>query len=105
MTMKTTLATLAALLLTACVTVPKTYEAVDGSRADGKVTLGYEIVGSQIAKVDENQAYEEALRRCRNWGYSDAEGFAQRRTVVGRDPVWGTLTYHVTREFQCLSDQ
>lgn len=103
MKLKATLATLAALLLTACVTVPKTYEAVDGSKADGKVTLGYQIVGSQIAKVDEQQAYREALRRCQGWGYRNAEGFAQRKTVVGQD-VWGTLTWQVTREFQCLNE-
>ena len=100
--MKKAVATLMAIMLTGCVTVPKTYEAVDGSKADGKVTMGYQIFGSQIAKVDENQAYREALRRCRNWGYADAEGFAQRKTLVGTT-VWGTLTYHVTREFQCLS--
>ena len=101
--MKKATLTLTACLLAGCVTVPKVYEAVDGSRADGKVTMGYEIAGAQIAKVDESQAYEEALRRCRNWGYADAEGFAEMKTITGRDPIWGTLQYRVTREFQCVS--
>ena len=100
--MKTTLTTLTALLLTGCVTVPKTYEVVEGSKATGKLILGYEIVGSQKAQVEENQAHEEALRRCRNWGYADAEGFAPRKAYVGREPVWGRWRYMVTREFQCL---
>lgn len=96
--------TLTACLLAGCVTVPKVYEAVDGSKAAGTVTMGYEIRGAQQAKVDEKQAYEEALKRCRNWGYADAEGFAEVKTITGTDPVWGTLIYRVTREFQCLDE-
>ena len=100
---KTTLTLTAGLLLAGCA-VTKTYEAVDGSRADGKVTMGYDFTGKEKPQVDENQAYEEALKRCRNWGYADAEGFAEVKTNVGRDPVWGTTIYRVTREFQCLAD-
>lgn len=88
----------------------KKWVGVGGSKADGVVILGFEVppkMGIRETEVeyDEQQANDEADRRCRNWGYAGAEVFRNDFPVVischpqGLSPCW-SKTYRVN--YQCL---
>ncbi|MBV5350457.1 hypothetical protein JZU71_04865 [bacterium] len=81
-----------------------------GSKADAVVTLGIEVppkmgVTETIVKWDIQQANDEATRRCRNWGFADAETFREPLPVTvvchpqGISPCW-SKTYRIT--YQCI---
>ena len=106
-----TLAPLAALLLTACVTTESItqthkYEPIGGSKADGRIIMAFFYDDNSLYQheVDDHAALDEAARRCRNWGYNGGvEGFAAMEQV-SHYSEWGIPVMKVTREFQCLSD-
>ena len=92
-----------AVALVGCATVvKKEYLAISGSKADGRITLGYDYTDMEIPEVDETDAYNTALRRCQNWGYEDVESFDVQKEQTGVDPFWGTEYWRVTRDFQCI---
>jgi len=66
---------LAFLLALSSCTVKKRLSIVDGSKADGTLTLAYEIQANQKAKFILEEARQEAKTKCKQWGYSDAEIF------------------------------
>lgn len=59
---------------TSC-TVKKRLAIVDGSKADGTLTMAYTIRANQKAKFILEEARQEAVVKCKQWGYSDAEIF------------------------------
>lgn len=87
--------------------VTKMWEAAGGSRSDATVTVGYTYnPNSEIPQTNNTQAHQEAVERCRAWGYSEAEAFGlvSRRCV---NMVYGfggpqCLEMLVTQEYQCL---
>ena len=104
--MKTPLTTLAALLLTGCVTTQThQYQPVGGSKSDGRITMAffYEKNMFYQHEVDDKAALNEARRRCRNWGFlGGVEAFAALEQVSHHNE-WDVPIMKVTREFQCLS--
>ena len=79
--------------------VVKHWEAAGGSRSDATIVVGYSYMnGLEIPQVDPSQARQQALERCRAWGYQDAEPFG----LVSKHPVYGTNEIMVTQSFQCL---
>lgn len=88
--------------------VTKIWEASGGSRSDATVEVGF-VYNPQleIADTNEQQAHEEALRRCQAWGYEEAESFGMvKRTCqqMVMVPFSGLQCQSmlVTRQFQCL---
>lgn len=91
--------------------VVKTWSASGGSKADAVVEVGF-TYNPQLEKPDvsETQARNEALQRCKAWGYEDAEPFGMYKEQCQQwfgNPFSGpqcTLML-VTRQFQCLDHQ
>ena len=98
-------------LTSACSTMKMaSWSGVGGSKADGMVVLGIDVPGkNRVSETkirwDVKQANAEAARRCRNWGYSNAEVFRESFPVQitchpnGGSPCW-SKTYRVT--YQCI---
>lgn len=55
--------------------VQRELQVVDGSKADGTLTLATEYDGAFKVKVDVQKAKLKAVEKCKAWGYSDAEFF------------------------------
>ncbi len=62
------------MVLLSC-TVKKRLEIVDGSKADGTLTMAYEIKTHQKAKFLIEEAKAKAMVRCKQWGYTDVDIF------------------------------
>ena len=92
---------LLALLLSGC-TVTKVPVALDGSRADGTVEMGYEYGSLETPQVDWEQTRQNAAARCQRWGYSNAEAFggSKRQCVIG--DAFGCSRYLESVEYQCV---
>ena len=74
-----------------------------GSKADATVTLSYEYGVMEDVEVDWNQSDYQALQRCRNWGYSQAESFGNGTEVCIQVNSYGTcLRYRVDITYQCM---
>lgn len=88
--------------------VTKNWEAAGGSRADATVEVGFTYYPErEKPAMSDAQAYQEALRRCQAWGYTDAEPFGlikencqQMDFVPFAGLVCGKML--VTRQYQCL---
>lgn len=83
------------------------WQAAGGSRADATVEVGYSYNPvDQVPQANEAQAHEQALKRCRAWGYSEAEAFGlvTRRCVNTIYTMFGPMCNEmlVTKQFQCL---
>ena len=55
--------------------VHKYLSVLDGSKADGIITLYYEYGSMERPVVHWDEAKKEALSKCKNWGYNNAEFF------------------------------
>lgn len=104
-----TLTLAAAFLLAAGCAKPvmKQWQAAGGSRADATVTVGYSYnPNTEVPTVNEAQAQNEAIQRCRAWGYHNAEPFGlvskhcSNMAYGFGGPV--CLEMMVTQQFQCL---
>ena len=90
-----------ALLLTGC-TVQKQFEAVNGSRSDGIVTLAYEYNGIfEQPQEDMAQGGQLAASTCANWGYTNASPLAPTRNCQQTNELGTCLRWKVTRNYQC----
>lgn len=88
--------------------VAKTWEAAGGSRADATVEVGFTYNPQfEIPQHNENQALQEALKRCRAWGYADVEPFGMYKKTCQQSqlaPFGGVICteMYVSRQYQCL---
>jgi len=73
-----------------------------GSRADGTVTLSYEIGDMQRAEMDPAQAQAAARERCTAWGYSDAQAFGGQTRQCQMAGQYGCYRWFVSMTYQCL---
>lgn len=104
-----TLAAALVLAATGCAKpVMKQWQAAGGSRADATVEVGF-IYNPQTERPEasDEQAYQEAVRRCKAWGYADAEPFGLVKDNcqnMAFRPFVGYVCEKrmVTRQFQCL---
>lgn len=91
--------------------VMKQWQASGGSRADATVEVGF-MYNPQTEKPEasDQQALQEAVRRCQAWGYTDAEPFGLvKDNCVNMvfQPFVGLVCEKkmVTRQFQCLGQK
>lgn len=56
-------------------TVQRELQVVDGSKADGTVTLATEYDGAFKVKVNMQNAKQKAEEKCKAWGYKNSEFF------------------------------
>lgn len=88
--------------------VDKTWQAAGGSRSDATVEVGFVYNPEyEIPRYNENQALQEALKRCRAWGYSDVEPFGMYKKTCQQTrlaPFGGVICteMYVSRQYQCL---
>lgn len=101
---------LAAALLAGCAAKPtmKTWQASGGSRADATVEVGFMYYPQrERPEASDQQALDEAIKRCRAWGYANAEPFGlvnDKCEQMDFVPFAGMVCSKrmVTRRFQCL---
>ncbi|ABR73408.1 hypothetical protein CBG46_05315 [Actinobacillus succinogenes] len=88
--------------LTACVSEQKRYVATGGSRADGVINLSYQVRYNERAAPNPNQGLRLAQKRCRQWGYQNAERFSgyTRRCNIAKGRK--CLSYLITVQYQCF---
>jgi putative integron gene cassette protein len=90
--------------VTACAT-QVTPAPTGGSKADGIVTLSYELGEFQQAIIDSNRAMQNALKRCQAWGYSSAEKFeGQKRQCLQYGGFGGCARYLISEDYQCTDN-
>lgn len=86
--------------------VPKNWAATGGSRADATVELSYEYyVETEQPVLKDEEAMGLAVKRCRSWGYADAEAFGgvKYQDFTEQSMLTGRMTRrHVTKTYQCI---
>lgn len=104
-----TLAAALVLAMTGCAKpVMKQWQAAGGSRADATVEVGFIYYPErEKPEASDQQAYQEAVKRCQAWGYADAEPFGlvnDKCEQMNFVPFAGMVCSKrmVTRQFQCL---
>jgi len=92
--------------LSGCVTVPKSWQPIGGSKADGVVKIGYEILDVERTTTSEQQGLDTARSACSAWGYRNAQPFSlESRTCniyYGRHGNSACKSWIVSRQYQCL---
>jgi hypothetical protein len=81
--------------------VQKQLTPTGGSRADGTVKMSYECGAYEVPKVDAQQGWRDAKRRCQSWGYEDAEAFGGFTRSCIYSSGSGCSRWLVTHEYQC----
>lgn len=88
--------------------VAKLWQASGGSRADATVEVGFLYnPETESPQHNEQQAMQEALARCKAWGYENAEPFGLYKERCQKQryaPYVGMICYEmfVSRQYQCL---
>ena len=87
--------------------VHKNWMSIGGSKSDATIKLAYTFdKNSEKPIVQEQQAVDLAIRKCRTWGYDSAEafgGYLSHCTQIG--PVLGGIgcvQMAVIKTFQCI---
>lgn len=87
------------------VTIPKQWEPIGGSRADGVVKVAYQVDAYETAEVSQQQALETAAKSCKAWGFAGAEPFGLEsracKVYFGRPGESKCRTWVVSKPFQC----
>lgn len=89
------------LVSSSCATV-KVPQPIGGSKADATVQLGYAYGGFERPQVDWEAANWVATKRCRAWGYSDAESFGGGVSQCTASNQYGCVQFFVTITYQCV---
>jgi hypothetical protein len=98
---------IALLLLAACSSVPKEWQAMDGSKADGKVILSYLFRPIlDTPPVNDQGALNIAMTKCKAWGYSSASAFGAETkschsTSTDKDGNVGCVRLLIQKVYQC----
>ena len=73
-----------------------------GSKGDGTVILGVNV--DEFDRVNWDGAQAKATKRCKAWGYSDAEAFEGIRERCIEPFGWysGCARKEVSRTYQCI---
>lgn len=73
---------------------------ISGDRSAGLIRFSAEQFTSAFTDPDWSAAHEQAVERCKSWGYSGAEPFA---AACSRRNLLGTCEDRVmVRDYQCL---
>ncbi len=89
-------------LLTACASEQKRYVATGGSKADGVINLSYEQRYYERSSPNPNQGLRLAQKRCRQWGYQNAEKFSGHTSKCNQVRGHKCLSYLITVQYQCF---
>ena len=90
------------LLVTGCATAVS-MSATGGSKSDGVVELSYEYGEFQQPVLDPAQGLEVAKKRCKAWGYNNAEAFdGGLNTCVIPGGFAGCARMRTTISYQCI---
>lgn len=105
--MRTLLVTCLAALSAGCVTLPELvapWQPVGGSRADGIVTVGFQVAPHRPWDTNWPQARAAATQACQGWGYAGAEPFGNPEYVVRHCVQWNAL-FHTICDLQQVSQR
>lgn len=92
-------------ILGSATNTPKTLVASGGSRADGTVELFYEYSSMENPVINWESARNEAINKCRVWGYSSAEPFGAKKTRCIQGNQYGCGHFEVTVPYQCTGQK
>lgn len=88
-------------MLTACA-APTGMSATGGSKADGVVEMSYEYSEFQKPIIDPQQGMNTAVKRCKAWGYKQAEPFdGGIQTCIIPGGFGGCARMRTTISYQC----
>jgi len=91
------------LLLVACAT-PTSMSATGGSKADGIVEMSYEYGEFETPILDPEQGMASAVKRCKAWGYKQAEPFdGGIQTCAMPGGFAGCARMRTTISYQCTN--
>lgn len=89
-------------LLVGCTTV-KTMEPIGGSRADGTVKLAFTYGMFETPNIDWEKAQQSAVKRCKAWGYTDAEKFGGKESKCIQNSGGACIEHQVDIQYQCTN--
>ena len=104
---KVTIGLLVFSLLSACSSVPKEWEATDGSKADGKIIMTYLFRPIlDTPPVNNTGALVIANTKCQAWGYLSASEFgAETKSCndvnIRKDGSEGCTRWLIQKIYQC----
>ena len=99
--MKTLILCILLIALSSGCAVQKSYGSSGGSKADGIVKMSYSYGGGDVPSVDPTEALGKAIKRCKVWGYTNAESFEYESKVCQASNQYGCVAWMVTKEYQC----
>jgi len=85
---------------TSCDTI-KYLQIVDGSKANGTLTMMYQYGGFEKPIVQWDDAKARAKQRCIEWGYKNAEFFDAGISECIAYNQYGCTAYRITYKCQC----
>ncbi|MFJ3486559.1 YecR family lipoprotein [Pseudomonas sp. NPDC090202] len=94
---------LAAVAIAGCVQNPTDISALDGSRADGMVTVAFQG-NNRITSADFSKRLTIAAARCSAWGYQGADKFGNQFTRCTSANYFGCATSEIVVKYQCLGN-
>ena len=82
--------------------VNKTLYPTGGSKADGVIEMTYSYGGFEQPIVDWDVTEKTAAKRCKSWGYKNAEAFGGTLQQCNSYYNGSCNSYLVTAKYQCL---
>lgn len=98
-----TLCSIAVLALTGCAHTPNEIFALDGSRADGMITVAFQGPNA-FGESDFNKALAIAKDRCEAWGYQGSAKFGSRIMRCTSSNYFGCASSEMVVKYQCLGN-
>lgn len=74
-----------------------------GSKSDGIIEMSYSLGSFENPIIDEQESLNQAINRCKKWGYNDAEPFGGAlRYCSLPSGLGGCQQQTITYKYQCL---
>ncbi|MDP8184419.1 YecR family lipoprotein [Phocoenobacter skyensis] len=95
---------LLSLVLTGCAVQEKEMYAVGGSKSDGIVEMAVTKQPFERVQVNKEKTLQTVIRKCKAWGYSNAEPFGG--STRGCNSMWGgdCMEYIMKVKYQCTNN-
>ena len=93
--------TISAVTLIGCRSTPAEWGSSGGSKADGTVKMSVQTGMFQDANPDKAKVNAEAVKRCKNWGYTKAIPFDFVSSKCTYRTDYGCASTVKTQEYQC----
>lgn len=82
-------------------TVQHYFSAITGSNANGTITMTTEYGAFEKPVFHVDEAKQEAIRRCQNWGYSGADFFAPTSECISVNGYGSCIRWRIYLQAQC----